>query len=60
MTESPVKSIDYANKQVILQTGKKVDYEKLLIASGCQNIEPTNIPKIPGLNMISLRSFSDF
>lgn len=60
MTNSPVKSIDYANKQVVLESGEKIDYEKLLIASGCENIPPNNIPKLPGLNMLQLRTIKDY
>ena len=60
LTNSPVKAIDYAGKQVILESGQKVDYEKLLIASGCENVAPSNIPKIPGLKMLQLRSINDF
>lgn len=60
LTNSPVKQIDYANKQVLLESGQKVDYEKLLIATGSENIPPNSIPKIPGLNMFQLRSINDF
>jgi NADPH-dependent 2,4-dienoyl-CoA reductase/sulfur reductase-like enzyme len=60
LTDSTVNSIDYVNKTVNINNGQKVEYDKLLIASGCRNVPPNNVPKIPGLNMYSLRTLDDF